>query len=92
VRATLRWFREFDQYYWLTAYLAARGARKSTCRLIAVMISGLGAMPVILIGSSVGPQSSRGRLLAVFVAVSGLLMALRWLGRRCQPEPNQSCA
>jgi GGDEF domain-containing protein len=82
VRATLRWFREFDQYYWLTAYLAARGARKSTCRLIAVMISGLGAMPVILIGSSVGPQSSRGRLLAVFVAVSGLLMALRWLGRR----------
>jgi hypothetical protein len=46
------------------------------------MVFGLGAIPVILIGSSVGPQSPRDRLLAVLVAVSCLLMALRWLGRR----------
>lgn len=91
VRVTLRWFRQFDQYYWLTAYLAARGAQKRTCRLIAVMIFGLGAIPVILIGSSVGPQSPRDRLLAGFVAVSCLLMALRWLGRRW-PSRTESIA
>jgi diguanylate cyclase (GGDEF)-like protein len=82
MRAALRWFRQFDQYYWLTAFLAARGAQKSTCRLIAMMVFGLGAIPVILIGSSVGPQTPRDRLLAVFIALSCLLMALRWLGRR----------
>jgi diguanylate cyclase (GGDEF)-like protein len=80
--AAQRWFRQVDQYYWLTAYLAARGAQGTTCRLVAVMIVGLGAIPVILIGSSVGPQSPRDRLLAVLVTVSCLVMALRWLGRR----------
>jgi diguanylate cyclase (GGDEF)-like protein len=74
--------RRVDQYYWLTAYLAARGAQEKVCRLIAVMIFGLGVIPLMLIGSPVGPEGPRGRLLAVFIAVSCLLMALRWLAHR----------
>jgi hypothetical protein len=77
-----RWLRRIDQYYWLTAYLAARGAQEKVCRLIAAMIFGLGVIPLMLIGSPVGPEGPGGRLLAVFIAVSCLLMTLRWLGRR----------
>lgn len=80
--AALRWFRQVDQYYWLTAYLAARGAQRTTCRLVALMIFGLGALPVMLIGSSIGPQGARNRLLAGLITLSCVVMALRWLGRR----------
>jgi diguanylate cyclase (GGDEF)-like protein len=82
MRPPPRWLRRVDQYYWLTAYLAARGAQEITSRLIAAMSFGLGVIPLMLIASPVGPQGPRGRLLAAFIAVGCLLMALRWLGRR----------
>jgi diguanylate cyclase (GGDEF)-like protein len=53
-----------------------------TCRVIAAMIFCLGAIPLALIGSSVGPQGPRDRLLAVIVFVCCLVMALIWLRRR----------
>ena len=82
MRPTPRWLRHVDQYYWFTAYLAARGAQEKASRLIAAMIFGLGVIPLILIGSPVGPEGPRDRLLAVVVTVGCLLMALRWLSRR----------
>ncbi|MEN3319659.1 MAG: hypothetical protein V7643_3060 [Mycobacterium sp.] len=82
MRSTPRWLRHVDQYYWFTAYLAARGAQEKASRLIAAMIFGLGVIPLILIGSPVGPEGPRDRLLAVVVTVGCLLMALRWLRRR----------
>jgi hypothetical protein len=82
MRPPPRWLRRVDQYYWLTAYLAARGAQEITSRLIAAMSFGLGVIPLMLIASPVGPQGPRGRLLAAFIALGCLLMALRWLGRR----------
>jgi diguanylate cyclase (GGDEF)-like protein len=77
-----RWSISQDHYYWLTAFLAARGAQTSTCRVIALMIVGLGAIPLTLIGSPIGPQGQRARILAAIVAACCLVMAVSWLRHR----------
>jgi GGDEF domain-containing protein len=80
--ATRVWFARPDHYYWFTALLAARGLRTATSRIVAAIIFGLGAIPVILIGSAVGPQTRLERILAIGVAACCLVMALSWLRRQ----------
>jgi diguanylate cyclase (GGDEF)-like protein len=62
--------------------LAARGTQTRICRVIAVVMIGLGAIPLALIGSSVGPQGFRDRLVAVIIAACCLVMATFWLKPR----------
>jgi GGDEF domain-containing protein len=78
-----------DHYYWLTAFLASRGAQQPTCRVIAVVIFSLGVMPPALIESGVGSHDPRDRILAAVVAVCCAVMALGWLRRRW-PTRNES--
>ena len=68
--AAQRLSHRLDHYYWLTAFLAARGVRITICRVVAAVMFCLGAMPLALIGSSVGPVGPRDRLLAVIVAAA----------------------
>jgi GGDEF domain-containing protein len=89
--ATRVWLARPDHYYWFTALLAARGLRTATSRIVATIIVGLGAIPVILMGSSVGPQGRPERMLAIGVAACCLLMALLWL-RQQWPSRLQSLA
>lgn len=82
IRTARRWYRRLDHYYWLTAFLAARGVQRTTSRLIAAMICCLGAIPLVLLASPAGAQGPANRLLAVTVGVCCVLMALGWLRQR----------
>jgi diguanylate cyclase (GGDEF)-like protein len=80
-----------DHYYFLTAMLAARGVQTRTSRVIAVLILGLGIIPVTLIGTLSGPDGLRDRLLAVATTVCCVAMGSLWL-RRQWPTRAQSQA
>jgi diguanylate cyclase (GGDEF)-like protein len=77
-----RWWHGLDHYYWLTAFLAARGLQKTTCRLIALVIFALSAISITLIWSPTGPHGLRNQLLAVAVAVCCWGMTFLWLRGR----------
>ena len=68
-----------DHYYWLTAFLAARGMRVTTCRVVAAVIFAMGTIPLILMASAVGPHGLRSQILAIVVAACCLVMASLWL-------------
>ncbi len=89
MRRARGWSGHFDHYYWLTAFLASRGAQQSTCRVIAVVIFSLGVMPLASIYSGVGSHDPRDRILAAVVAACCSVMALGWLRRRW-PTRNES--
>ncbi len=78
-----------DQYYWLTAFLAAAGMRTAASRTIAATILTLGAIPLILMLTPQGPRGLSSQLLAAGVAVGCGLMAWRWL-RPWWPTPTES--
>ena len=84
-----RWPSHLDHYYWLTAYLAARDMQTRTCRLVATIILGLGAIPSTLMMSSVGPDGLQNRLLAGVITVCCVVMGAQWL-RHCWPTRTQS--
>jgi diguanylate cyclase (GGDEF)-like protein len=77
-----RWSRRLDHYYGITAFLAARGAQATTCRVVAAILFCLGAIPLMLIVGPAGPQTLRNRLLAVAISVCCWAMAAMWLRRR----------
>ena len=69
----------FDQYYWFTAVLAARGLQTATCRLVALCITVLGLLPVGLMASAYGPDSRGAWIAASVIAVGSLALAVMWL-------------
>ena len=77
-----RWWHGLDHYYWLTAFLAARGFQKTTCRVVALVIFGLGVISIALIWSPTGPHGLRNEILAVVVAVCCWGMSVLWLRGR----------
>jgi diguanylate cyclase (GGDEF)-like protein len=89
ITAARNWVRSEDHYYWLTAFLAARGLQQSTCRLIAASMIGLSAFPLILAFSSLGPSGTTNLLLAAAVSICSLVMAAVWL-RHSWPTRFQS--
>ena len=80
--SALRWWRGLDHYYWLTAFLAARGLQQTTCRLIALVIFAMSAISVTLIWSPTGPRGVINQTLAVVVAVCCWGMSALWLRSR----------
>ena len=68
-----------DHYYWITSYLAARGLRRGTCRLVAGSMLGLGVIPLLLMTSDAGPRSALDRGLTLAVSVCCVAMASLWL-------------
>jgi diguanylate cyclase (GGDEF)-like protein len=80
-----------DHYYFLTAMLAARGVQTMTSRVVAVLIVGIGIIPVTLIGTLAGPEGLRDRLIAVGITVCSLAMGGLWL-RHQWPTRTQSQA
>lgn len=79
----------FDQYYWLTAILAARGLQTATCRLVATCIAVLGLLPVGLMASTFGPESGTSWIVASVIAVGSLALSAMWL-RDSWPSRLQS--
>ena len=74
--------RHRDHYYWLTAFLAARGAQTTTCRVVAAMIISAGTIPLFMTASPSGPSGVFGRIVAIVGAVCALVMATVWLRNR----------
>jgi diguanylate cyclase (GGDEF)-like protein len=68
-----------DHYYWLTALLAARGARTATCRTIAAVALLLGAVQLMLLLTPAGPHGRTQQLMAIGVTVGSVLIGLCWL-------------
>jgi GGDEF domain-containing protein len=89
VVTTERWRPRRDHYYWLTAILAGRGAQATMCRVIAAIIAGLGAIPVIVLVSPLGPHDLIGRTLAIAVSACATFISLRFL-RHSWPTRNES--
>lgn len=84
--------RQSDHYYWLTALIAARGAQTTTTRVIALLIFGLGLIPVTLLGTFHGPNAGRDRLLAGAITVCCVAMSALWLRSRWPTRTqSQSC-
>lgn len=78
-----------DRYYWLTAFLAARGARTTACRTFAAIVLVMGSMQLMLLLTPAGPQGRASQLLAVGVAVASAVIAWRWL-RQWWPTSTES--
>lgn len=68
-----------DHYYWLTAFLAARGARTTASRTIAAFILVPGSLQLLLMLTSAGPNGRTNQILAVAVAVGSVLIGWCWL-------------
>jgi diguanylate cyclase (GGDEF)-like protein len=81
-KALRRWWRQPDHYYWLTAFLASRGAQATTCHIIAASVLGLAVISVAMLGSPAGPHGAHGLLVAMVVAGCCLAMAALWLRQR----------
>jgi len=77
-----RWWRSLDHYYWLTAFLAARGVQQTTCRLVALVILGMSAISLTMMWSPTGPQGRVSQILAITVAVCCWGLAAIWLRGR----------
>ena len=89
MNAAQRWWRGLDHYYWLTAFLAARGLQRITCRVIALVMFGMSAVSMTLIWSPTGPHGRPSQLLAVGVAACCWAMSILWLRSRW-PTARQS--
>jgi diguanylate cyclase (GGDEF)-like protein len=85
------WWRQPDHYYWITAFLAARGAQSGTCRVIAASLLGFAMVVFVSLGSPTGADGELGRVVAIGLAVVCIVMALGWL-RRGWPSRAQSVA
>ncbi len=91
ISALRDWWRQPDHYYWLAAFLAARGAQPGTCRLIAASLIGFAVVVLVSLGTPAGPEGETGGVIAMGIAVCCLVMALGWL-RRGWPGHTQSAA
>ena len=78
-----------DHYYWLTAILAARGARTTACRTIAAITLVLGSLQLMFMLTPAGPHGRANQLLAVGVAVGCVVIGWCWL-RPWWPTSTQS--
>jgi diguanylate cyclase (GGDEF)-like protein len=79
VKALRRWWHQPDHYYWLTAFLAARGAQEVTCRVVALCTFGIGAIALAMLFSPSGAQDTPGQLIVVGATLCCTLEALLWL-------------
>jgi len=77
-----RWWHGLDHYYWLTAFLAARGIQQTTCRVIALVMFGMSAISLTLIWSPTGPHGIANQVLAVVVAMCCWGMSALWMRQR----------
>src|SRR5262245_41056329 len=77
-----RWTRRADHYYWLTAFLTARQAQSSTCRVIAALIATTGLIPTLLLANSNGLHSRLVTLISVSITMCSMAMATLWLRSR----------
>lgn len=75
------WWRQPDQYQWLSDYLAARHLLTFTRYLMAAIIAALGIPPILMLWSPAGPDGASTRIASVAIAASCGIMAMFWATR-----------
>lgn len=83
------WWRQPDHYYWLTAFLAARGAQTRTCKLIAGSLAGLAIVSAISLAFPSGPVNPYSQAATLAITAACIALSLSWL-RRTWPSRRQS--
>jgi diguanylate cyclase (GGDEF)-like protein len=89
ISALREWWRQPDHYYWLTAFLAARGAQRSICRVVAWSLIGFALVLLASMGSPAGPAGVTGRIVTAVIVVALIGMAIGWW-REGWPTQRQS--
>ncbi|MGE2713946.1 diguanylate cyclase domain-containing protein [Mycolicibacterium litorale] len=87
--AVREWWRQPDHYYWLTAFLAARGAQQSICRVVAGSLLGFAVVLLVSLGSPAGPSGMAARVGTAVIVVALIGMAIGWW-REGWPTQRQS--
>lgn len=87
--AMREWWRQPDHYYWLTAFLAARGAQRGICRVVAGSLLGFAVVLLVSMFSPAGPTSVAGRIGTAVIALALVGMAIGWW-REGWPSQRQS--
>ncbi len=79
------WWGDTGRYYWVTSLLAARGRQRLTCRSLALLTLGFGALPLVMdrVGGFVTPTWwwVPPIVLAASVAVTGMWLRSTWPSR-----------
>ncbi len=75
------WWRQPDNYQWLSAYLAVRNLQRFTRFLMATIVAALGLVPLLMLFTPAGPQSPVTRALSLVVFGCCSVMAVLWLVR-----------
>ncbi|WP_226862583.1 GGDEF domain-containing protein [Mycolicibacterium baixiangningiae] len=83
-----RWWRQSDQFDWFTVYLRDRGLQRQWRLATFGFTAVLAALPIVLLGSPVGPDHTLTRAVAVTSAATGAGASVLWLRR--WPTRNQS--
>lgn len=89
-RLVQRWWRNDDQFGWVSSYLASRNLRRFTQLVVAFVIASFGLVTLSISLSPAGTRGSVGDLAAAVVVASCLIMAVLWLLR--WPSRGQSGA
>lgn len=88
--ALRRWWRQPDHFYWLTAFLAARGLQTITCGVIAATVLTLAAVNVAMLWSAAGPHGTAQRIAVIIVAAVCVAMSALWLRRRWPSQASSA--
>jgi diguanylate cyclase (GGDEF)-like protein len=74
-----KWWRQPDQYDWMSGYVASRGLQPFSRILIASVVITLGVVPLVMLFSPSGPQGLADRTVAIIMSVLSLGGASAWL-------------
>ncbi|MGV0834769.1 diguanylate cyclase [Mycolicibacterium thermoresistibile] len=86
--AVMAWWRRPDHFHWFSGYLRDRGLLTQWRWAIFVFTVLFAALPLVMLGSPLGPDHTRTVVIAVAAAVVGFTASLVWLIR--WPTRNQS--
>jgi diguanylate cyclase (GGDEF)-like protein len=75
------WWRQTDQFDWFSVYLRDRGLQLQWRLATFVFTAMLGALPLVMLGSPLGPDNSLTKGIAIAAGVCGFSAALLWLFR-----------
>ncbi len=79
VASIQQWWRQPDQYSWLSEYLASRQLQRFARIMIASIVAVLGVVPIVMLFSPSGPQGDLHRAAALMISFLCVGGATIWL-------------
>jgi diguanylate cyclase (GGDEF)-like protein len=79
VASIQQWWRQPDQYNWLSEYLASRQLQRFTRFMIASIVAIFGLVPIVMLFSPSGPQGDLHRAAALMISALCIGGATIWL-------------